>query len=70
MIIEPSCAWLYTIFAPKIWFPVFRVYSLSGYFFLTGIRLMGERLGLRAESANHRSIPLTLINGRASRGGA
>ncbi len=27
---------------------------------------MGERLGVGAESANHRAIPQTSINGRAS----
>jgi len=26
MIIEPSCAWLYTIFTPKIWLPVFPIF--------------------------------------------
>jgi hypothetical protein len=37
MIIEPSCAWLYTIFTPKIWLPVFQGFHISGYLFLPGI---------------------------------
>jgi len=59
MIIEPYCAWLYTIFTPKICFPVFR------YFIPSRNQVMGERLGLGAESANHHAFPPTLINGRA-----
>jgi hypothetical protein len=30
MIIEPYCAWLYTIFALKICYPVFSVFFLPG----------------------------------------
>lgn len=56
MIIEPSAAWLYTIFTPKIWLPVLDI------FFLPGIRFMGERLGVGAESAIHHAISPTLIN--------
>ena len=29
MIIEPDCAWLYTIFTPKNCFPVFRVFTFQ-----------------------------------------
>jgi len=57
MIIEPCCAWLYTIFTLKICFPVFQGFHISGYLFPSRNQFMGERLGLGAESANHRSIP-------------
>jgi len=36
MIIEPSCAWLYTIFTPKIWLPVFQDFIFQVFFFLPG----------------------------------
>jgi len=51
MIIEPSCAELYTVFSHEFMLPVLDIY------FLPGIRFMGERLGVGAESASHCAIP-------------